>query len=182
MSEWRAVLEEVIRERRTGLVGYASLYAADRASAEDLVQEGLVRVFSRARDLRSVPAAEQYVRRAVRTAFLDQVRKDQTWRNRQHLFAVDDPGRSPEHAVQAGMDVRAALATLAPRERACVVLRYFDDLPLADIAAELGIGEGAVKRYLSDGTAALRGLLGADADAHEPASFTVTQLDQRRAR
>jgi RNA polymerase sigma-70 factor (ECF subfamily) len=181
VSQWRDVLEEVIRDRRTGLVGYASLYASDRASAEDLVQEALVRVFSRARGLRTVPSAEQYVRRAIRTAFLDQVRKDQTWRRKQHLFAADDPARSPEHAVQAGLDVRAALGSLSPRERACVVLRFYDDLPLADIAAELGIGEGAVKRYLSDGTARLRGLLGVDTgDDTEPAA--VTQLDQRSAR
>ena len=181
MSQWREVLEEVIRDRRTGLVGYASLYAPDRASAEDLVQEALVRVFSRARNLRTVPSAEQYVRRAIRTAFLDQVRRDRTWRRKQHLFTADDATRGPEHAVQAGLDVRAALATLSPRERACVVLRFFDDLTVADIAAELGVGEGTVKRYLSDGTAKLRDLLAVDTDDDtEPA--TVTQLDQRRAR
>lgn len=181
MAQWRELLEEVIRERRGSLVGYASLYAPDRAGAEDLVQEALVRVFSRSRDLRSLPAAEQYVRQAIRTAFLDMARKDRTWRGRQHLFADDEAARGPEQSVQAGMDVRAALATLSPRERACVVLRYFDDLTVPDVAAELGVGQGTVKRYLSDATATLRGLLDVTVDdAGE--SATVTHLDARRAR
>ena len=183
MNQWRDVLEEVIRDRRTGLVGYASLFASDRASAEDLVQEALVRVFSRTRNLRTVPSAEQYVRRAIRTVFLDQVRKDRTWRGRQHLFATDEATRGPERAVLTRLDVRAALATLSPRERACVVLRFFDDLTVADIAAELHVGEGSVKRYLSDGTAGLRDILAIEIDvddATEP--ITITQFDQRSAR
>ncbi|MCL3862490.1 sigma-70 family RNA polymerase sigma factor [Actinotalea sp. K2] len=185
MSQWRTVLEEVIRDRRGGLVGYASLFAPDRSSAEDLVQEALVRVFSHPRTLRSVPSAEQYVRRAIRTAFLDQARKDKTWRGKQHLFASDETARGPEQAVQSGMDVRAALAALSPRERACVVLRYFEDLPVADIAAELGIGQGAVKRYLSDGSSKLRGILAVETDTDLDAgseSAHVSPIDQRSAR
>ena len=45
--------------------------------------------------------------------------------------------------------VRAALGDLSPRQRACVVLRYYDDLTVADIAATLGLAEGSVKRHLS---------------------------------
>ena len=44
---------------------------------------------------------------------------------------------------------------LTPRERACVVLRYYEDLNVVDIAETLGISAGAVKRYLSDGLAKL---------------------------
>jgi RNA polymerase sigma factor (sigma-70 family) len=45
---------------------------------------------------------------------------------------------------------------LAPRERACLVLRYYEDLKVDDIASELEISPGAVKRYLSDGLAKLK--------------------------
>lgn len=157
---WRVVLAEVVRDRWPDLVGYASLYARDRAGAEDLVQEALVRVFSRTRSLPSAPAAEQYVRRAIRTSFLDGARKERTWRGTQHMFVSTDSSRGPELAVQAQVDVRAALAGLSARQRACVVLRYVDDLPVAEIADDLGLSEGAVKRYLSDGTARLRVALG----------------------
>jgi RNA polymerase sigma factor (sigma-70 family) len=44
----------------------------------------------------------------------------------------------------------AALGTLSPRQRACVVLRFYEDLPVAGVAAALGLGEGTVKRYLSE--------------------------------
>ena len=183
MSDWRQVLEEVIRERRGNLVAYAGLYARDRAAAEDLVQEAATRVFSRRRDFRSVPAAEQYVRMAIRTSFLDEARKVRTWRGRQHLFVQDGHARGPEAAVQTGVDVRAALALLSPRERACVVLRFFDDLPVREIAADLGVSEGSVKRYLSDATTKLRGVLDVDVDDdHHTERTTVSPIDTRRTR
>ncbi len=43
-----------------------------------------------------------------------------------------------------------ALNALSPRQRACVMLRYYQDLPVVQVAAALGIGEGTVKRYLSE--------------------------------
>jgi RNA polymerase sigma factor (sigma-70 family) len=183
---WRAVLEDVIRERRSDLVGYASLYAPDRAGAEDLVQEALVRVFSRTRYLRSVPAAEQYVRRAIRTAFLDRARKERTWRRTVHLVARPDSADGPDRSVPAALDVRVALTRLSPRERACVVLRFYDDLTVAEIASELGIGVGSVKRYLSDGTSKLRTRLSdgelSDLDDLDTEVVPISQTDERRAR
>jgi RNA polymerase sigma factor (sigma-70 family) len=47
-------------------------------------------------------------------------------------------------------EVRRALATLSPRQRACVVLRYYEDLSVVEIADELGCAEGTVKRHLAD--------------------------------
>lgn len=180
MAQWQVVLEEVIRERRGALVGYACLYAPDRATAEDLVQEALVRVFSRPRTISQAQAAEGYVRQAIRTTFLDQARKDKVWRGKQHLFHDDEGARSPEHAAAAGVDVRGALATFTPRERACVVLRHYDDLSVPDIAAELGVSDGAVKRYLSDAATKLRARL--DVDVTEVEAAPVRPLTERSAR
>ncbi|WP_448062166.1 RNA polymerase sigma factor [Cellulomonas hominis] len=56
--------------------------------------------------------------------------------------------------------VQAALATLRPRLRACVVLRYYDDLTVPEIARQLGLSDGTVKRYLSDAINALEAVLG----------------------
>ena len=186
--DWRTVLEDVIRERRSDLVGYASLYAPDRAGAEDLVQDALVRVFARTRNLRTVPAAEQYVRQAIRTAFLDRSRKDRTWRGRQHLLVHPVAADGPERSVPVVLDVRAALARLTPRERACVVLRFYDDLTVAQIAGEIGVSAGSVKRYLSDGTAKLRSAFPtevdtSDHDDHETdVTVTISQIATRRVR
>lgn len=61
--------------------------------------------------------------------------------------------------MSARAAVLGALRLLSPRQRACVVLRFYEDLPVAGIARALGVGEGTVKRYLSEGTALLAGHL-----------------------
>ena len=57
-------------------------------------------------------------------------------------------------------EVRRALPTLSPKQRACVVLRYYEDLPVSEIADELGCAEGTVKRHLADARAKLATELG----------------------
>ncbi len=160
MAHWTDVLEEVLRTRRGALVGYASLLTLDRGEAEDLLHEALVRTFAHRRSLPDARSAEAYVRQAIRTSFLDAARRRRGWRARLHLLATDDVRRSPDDTAVVGLDVRAALRALPPQERACVVLRYLDDLTVRDVAVGLGLSEGAVKRYLSDGTRTMRALLG----------------------
>lgn len=159
MSSWDQVLAEVVRTRRAALVGYACLFALNRVDGEDLVQEALVRTFARRRSFSDPQAAEGYVRAAIRTSFLDRARRVRSGADHAHLFVVEDV-RGPDTSVPAVIDVRAALAVLTPRERACAVLRFFDDLSVAEVAGELDLSEGAVKRYLSDATAKLRAALG----------------------
>ncbi|HEY3437428.1 MAG TPA: sigma-70 family RNA polymerase sigma factor [Actinotalea sp.] len=159
MAGWEQLLEEVVRTRRSALVGYAHLFALERADAEDLVQEALVRTFARRRSFPDAIAAEAYVRAAIRTSFLDRARKAKVLAGRSHLLA-DDDARSADEAAVAGVDVAAALAALSPQQRACTVLRFFDDLPVRDVAAELRLSEGSVKRYLSEGVTTLRRILG----------------------
>ena len=57
--------------------------------------------------------------------------------------------------------VHEALERLAPRERTCVVLKFYQDLTVAQIAETLDLSEGTVKRYLSDGQQKLASILGA---------------------
>jgi RNA polymerase sigma-70 factor (ECF subfamily) len=175
------VLDEMLQERRSALVAYACLIVVDRRDAEDLVHEAIVRTFSRPRAVTEVHAAEGYVRQAVRTVFLDQTRSRRTWLGKVHLLADGSVARPAEDAATASADVGAALRALSPRERACVVLRYFDDLPVADIAASLHLSEGAVKRYLSDGAGKLRTSLQVPPsdDTHDYESVRVT--DQGRS-
>lgn len=156
VAHWRDVLDDMVRQRRSALVAYACLFVVDRRDAEDLVHEAIVRTFSRPRAVTEIHAAEGYVRQAIRTVFLDQTRARRTWSGKAHLFDGEPSARAPEGAATASADVGAALRVLSPRERACVVLRYFDDLPVSEIASALHISEGAVKRYLSDGTGKLR--------------------------
>jgi len=149
----------MVRERRSALVAYACLFVADRRDAEDLVHDAIVRTFARPRAVTEIHAAEGYVRQAIRTVFLDQTRSRRTWLGRAHLLQGEASAPAAEDAATASADVGAALQLLTPRERACVVLRYFDDLPVSEVATALHLAEGSVKRYLSDGTAKLRAAL-----------------------
>ena len=168
MAEWEQSLDALVRTRGTALVGYAYLLCGDRREAEDLVQDALVKTYSRGRVATRPTNVEGYVRRAILTTYLDGFRRRRRWAAIRHLAdaGVSTPG--PELASGERLDVRAALDTLGPRERACVVLRFYEDMTVGRIADELSISEGAVKRYLSDGVHHMEGLLGPVTARPEP--------------
>ncbi|WP_369370726.1 sigma-70 family RNA polymerase sigma factor [Promicromonospora sp. Populi] len=181
MAVWENELDELMRVRGSALVRYAYMLSGDRALAEDLVQDALVKVYSRLRGLPSrggkvgvaegsrahdlespFTNAEGYVRRAILTIYLDGYRKRQRWTGIKHLLADDPSARGADLAASARVDVMAALAQLGARERACVVLRYFEDMTVPQIAESLGTAQGTVKRYLSDATKNLQEFLRPD--------------------
>ena len=165
-AAWAPVLDRLVRERRPALVRYAALLTGgDLRDADDLVQEALVRTFSRGRPLREVAAAEGYVRQAILRVFLDGYRRRRHWLGLRHLVVTAGSVPSASAATDDAVDVRAALATLRPRLRACVVLRFYDDLTVPEIADRLGLAAGTVKRYLSDAVGELEVLLGPLPDA-----------------
>lgn len=157
---WQEQVATFVAERGPALVGYARLLTGDHDSAQDLVQEALARTWSRRRAGADITSLEGYVRAAVLTAYLDQYRRRRLWQGRAHLFAAPEAESATAAATDSAVDVEDALRRLPPRERACVVLRFYGDLTVAGIAARLDVSEGAVKRYLSDGTRHLGALLG----------------------
>ena len=180
MSRWQPLLEQVAHERYPRLVAYASLLAGSRAEAEDLVQDALVATFSSRARFTTLPEAEAYVRRSVASRAIDRGRRRTVERAALRVVAgrPGPPPPSPDAGI-VGEDVLAALGRLAPRERACVVLRYMDDLSLRDTARTLGLSEGAVKRYTSDGVARLNAELGTEASTHVPVE--TQEKEVRRA-
>lgn len=164
MAAWEAELAELVRARGAALVGYAYLLCGDRGEAEDLVQDALVRTFARGR--RSWPGAggadnlEGYVRRAVATTYLDGFRRRRRWAALRHLAGEAEGLAEPQDSVVEREAVAVALRALPPRERACVVLRFYEDWTVAQVADALGVSSGTVKRYLSDGVHALEAALG----------------------
>lgn len=160
MAAWEQSLKDLVRTRGPALVGYAYLLCGDRREAEDLVQDALVKTFARGRLGTRPDSMEAYVRRAILSTFLDGFRRRKRWAAVRHLVATDDVAPARDGAVGDRVDVRAALDGLPPRERACVVLRYYEDLTVARIADALSLSEGAVKRYLSDGVRRLETVLG----------------------
>jgi RNA polymerase sigma-70 factor (ECF subfamily) len=165
MANWLDGMERLVREREKALLGYAYVVCGDPTLAQDLVQDALVKTFSRPREGLSLVKAEAYVRRAITTLYVDQYRRQQRWQRVQHLFRPQVVQESTTVFSDLSADVATALADLPPRVRACVVLRFFDDLTVNDIASQLGLAPGSVKRYLSDGMRALELRLGALDDA-----------------
>jgi RNA polymerase sigma-70 factor (ECF subfamily) len=107
-----------------------------------------------------VNAAEQYVRRTMQTLAIDRHRSRDAFRR-----AVDRDQPPPEgrsHDLDTPLDVEEALGRLSSRERVCVMMRFYDDMTTAAIAAQLGLAEGTVKRYLSNAYAKLGPLLRLD--------------------
>jgi RNA polymerase sigma factor (sigma-70 family) len=169
VAGWREALVALTQERGGALKRYAFLLCGDEAEADDLVQEALVRAFARP-GRRDTGEAEAYVRRILLNRFLDSRRRDKGRLRALSLLAFAEPTCDPVTETVDQVDTHAALASLSPRQRACVVLRYYQDLPVAAIAAQLGCGEGTVKRYLSEARQRLAGLLSpgrrADTDDH----------------
>jgi RNA polymerase sigma factor (sigma-70 family) len=175
MSAWADTLESLLRERGPALFGYAYVLTGSSDAAEDLLQDALVRAFRSGRGSRDVNTAHAYVKRAITSAFIDSGRRSAA-RPRTVTQAGLERATTPDHAPAsaAATDLRAALLTLPPRERACVVLRYLEDLPVASVAAELGLAVGTVKRYLADGVSRLRAME-LDVDLSEAETIPVTE-------
>ena len=150
-ARWEEVVTRLVAERGDALTRYAYLLSGSRDDASDLVQDALVKTFGRLRNGFSIASAEAYVRRAILNTYLDAGRRTSRWRKIAHLQAAPEIDESKDAATESRIDLRGELMKLAPRERACLVLRYYEDLKVDDIAEWLEISPGAVKRYLSDG-------------------------------
>lgn len=146
------------------IYGALLLYCGSREVAEDLTQETLLRVW---RHWASVSVMDRPDRWALRVAFnlaKSGFRRLRVARRVAALSEATASGRASDTDPTDAIAVRCAVATLPPRQRAAVVLRYFSDLPVADAAAVMGCAEGTVKALTSQAVANLRLRLGGDGD------------------
>jgi RNA polymerase sigma-70 factor (sigma-E family) len=148
-----------VRDHGASLVRGAFLLTGDRQLAEDLVQTVLAKVSLRWSRIVAQGNPVPYVRVAiVRTAIGWRRRR---WWGEVPSSPVPDQGGGDTAATVAGRDVlRRALLTLPPRQRAVVVLRFYEDLSEADTAAALGCSAGTVKSQTAKALARLRAVLG----------------------
>ncbi|GEL95807.1 sigma-70 family RNA polymerase sigma factor [Cellulomonas composti] len=178
------VLTELVRTRGPALVAYAHLLSGDHAAAQDLVQDALVKVFRRIRRGFEPDAAEAYVRRAILTVFLDDHRRRARFAALRHAVAVPDEAPAIP-SVETRLDLRAALGVLGPQHRAAVVLRYYDDLTVPEVAARMNVSTGTAKRYVHDALRRLEVVLGPlglpDDDAPEVLVIARTHAAQEDA-
>ncbi len=142
----------------------AYLLTGDRQQAEDLVQEAFVRCVGRFRYLRAPDAFDAYLRRAIvnlHTSGIRRKRVERAWLIREGAAQARRTASQPD--VGAREDLWNALAALPPRQRAALVLRYYEDLTERDTAEVLGCSVAAVKSLVARGGGTLRvGIEGED--------------------
>src|SRR6478735_5550320 len=144
--------------RGPALLRLAYTLTGSRADAEDVVQEALARALARWSRISAVDDPDAYVRRMVVNAHTSWWRK---FRRREHPVA--EPTLVGEVAGPGGglqpderRRIWLACQTLSEAQRTAVVLRYYEQLEYAEIAALTGIREGSVRARVSRGLAALR--------------------------
>jgi RNA polymerase sigma-70 factor (sigma-E family) len=150
VQTWTQTLAELASSRLMQLKRHAFLLCGDESQAEDLVQDALVRAFGRPLRAPRPGAAEAYVRVIMVRLFIDGTRRRSRWiRIAPLLHGTEMTADLAEQVINRDV-MLTAMNDLSPRQRACVILRYYQDLPVAQVAFELGLAEGTVKRYLSE--------------------------------
>jgi RNA polymerase sigma-70 factor (sigma-E family) len=149
---------DYVTARIPALRRLAYLLAGDEHRADDLVQQTITTLYVKWQRARAATHLDGYVRAMLVRTFIDERRLG--WA-RVRLFR-ETPEPQP---VEAGGDedrhvVRAALAQVPRRQQAVLVLRFFYDLPVDEVAEMLGCSSGTVKSQTSRGLATLRRLLG----------------------
>lgn len=144
----------------------AFLLTQDRAQAEDLVHDAFVRCVGRFGHLRAHEAFNAYLRRTIvnlHTSRLRRVRVEREWLSMES-GRVERAATSGLPDVAGREDMWRRLATLPPRQRAVLVLRYYEDLSERETADALRCSVAAVKSLTARATTALReGIRGEDA-------------------
>ena len=151
--------EAFVAERSTALLRTAYLLTGDRGHAEDLLQTALIKTYRHWGRLTNTDDPTAFVRRVLVTTHAG-------WRRRVRVSEFVSTTPLLAGAVEPAFDpaerdaMTAALATLPPRMRAVLVLRYWEDLSEAGTAEALGCSVNTVKTHTSRGLARLRTLLG----------------------
>ena len=161
-----AELGALYTENRSELIAHASRILKDSAKAEEVIQDALIKVMFAAPELESTDHALGYMHRTIENLCIDIFRMEG---RRPNLVVLDDASAELESTwidnedhvdVIAAADdaaiVRQALAMLSPAERAALVMWEMEGRSTAEIAAELGIKESAVRHTVSRARASLR--------------------------
>ena len=144
-----ADFEQFVLARRNALLRTAYLLTGDHHDAEDLVQTALIKVVPKWPRISDRP--EPYVRQVLARESVNR-RRGRRWRE----VTTDVVPETTQHDSTDRIALLEDLRRLSPRQRAVLVLRYFDDLTEADTAAALGISVGTVKSHVRDALTRLR--------------------------
>jgi RNA polymerase sigma-70 factor (sigma-E family) len=151
---------EFVEAAWPGLYRTAYLILGEHQLAEDLVQTTLTKTYASWGKVREPAAAMGYARVVLANTAASWFRR-RSWRNEQPTEVLPDGSSAPGETDPSDRPaLMEALRRLPPRQRAVVVLRFYDDLGVREVAGALGCSEGTVKSQTHHAMAQLRVLLG----------------------
>lgn len=156
---------EFARSQAVILRRSAYLLCGDWHLAEDLVQAALIKIYGAWPRVSRTDRPVSYARKTLLRCWLDERRRPWRRSERRADAVPDQPDPSPGPvAAHEQASLRAelfrALSAIAPRQRAVLVLRYFESLSVAETAEALGCSVGTVKSQTNRGLAAMKAVLG----------------------
>ncbi len=157
-----ALVAKMFAEQGASLVRLARVFCDDRNAAEDLVQEAFIRLHRSAGSIRDLGRAPAFLRSIVINLARDHNRRGlMSLRHRASAEPSPPPVEPDERAVRHEEvdEVLVALRTLPERQRACLVLHYYEELSIAEVAETLRISTNSVKTHCRRGLAALESRL-----------------------
>jgi RNA polymerase sigma-70 factor (sigma-E family) len=156
--------EEFVAARLQALLRFAVMLTGDMHQAEDLVQDTMIRVQIHWRRVAATDLPETYVKRMLTNAYIDARRG--SWLRRVVLRAEPEERPATADHAQRAVDrdaVWSALSRLPRRQRAALVLRFYEDMDDTRSAEILGCAVGTVRSLVSRALATLRHDLAAPA-------------------
>lgn len=157
-----ALVAQMFAEQGASLVRLARVFCDDRDAAEDLVQEAFIRLHRSAGSIRDLGRAPAFLRSIVINLARDHNRRGLM--SLRHRASAEPPAPPIEPDERAVHDdevdkVLVALRTLPERQRACLVLHYYEELSIAEVAETLRISTNSVKTHCRRALAALESRL-----------------------
>jgi RNA polymerase sigma-70 factor (sigma-E family) len=131
-------LPSVISDLRSA----AYLLCGSWTKADDLLQVTALKVHRNLSKIRDAQALPAYAHQTMYRTFLDQLRRD---RRRREVLHAEVPEQAAPEPARPDEALVAAVAALPPRQRACIVLRYFEDRSIEQVAETMDIDPGTVK-------------------------------------
>ncbi|MEU4741368.1 SigE family RNA polymerase sigma factor [Actinosynnema sp. NPDC023658] len=158
MSDRDTAFAEYFAARSEAMRGTAYLLCGDWHRAEDLVQATFAKLYVAWRRINRHEALDAYTRQTLVRTFVSELRRG--WFRKERVSeATADVAAVGRGSVEDRVVLLAALAKVPPRQRAVLVLRYWEDLSVEETARALSCSEGTVKSQAARGLQTLRGLI-----------------------
>jgi RNA polymerase sigma factor (sigma-70 family) len=151
-----AAYGELVRRRQDTLRNLLRRLSRNAALADDLAQQAFIQGWKSISSLKSSAAFGAWLRKLAVNIWLQHIR------SAKHDLPLDEntlPAQASSPTLNERMDLDAALATLQPETRLCVVLAYSEGMSHAEISSGLSLPLGTVKSHISRGSLRLRELL-----------------------